>query len=130
MFKFFNTNPTKPRNKLFQISLHIGRGTNTDMPANLVGAYVGVFVGALDAEAAAFKAVSAVSSRGFHFIDIAEGKIHELDPHKWDSFVVEAWPDFVVDFPKQSTLIVELESEFLFIGPYASYEEPHMAGLK
>lgn len=124
MFRFFKTKPTKPGNKLFQLTLHIERGINTDMPANLVGAYVGVFVGAIDHEAAAAKAVSAISSRGFRFIDIADGKIHELDPYKWDSFVLEAWPDFVVDFPKQSTLIDELEGDFLFIGPYASYEGP------
>ncbi len=65
--------------------------------------------------------------RGFRFIDIADGKIHELDPHKWDSFVLEAWPDFVGVFPEQSYVIDELQREFLFIGPYASYEEPKSA---
>jgi hypothetical protein len=111
-------------NKLFQINLHIGRGSNTEMPANLVGAYVPVFAGAADHEAAAFKAVAVIRDRGFEFIDIPDGQIHELDPQKWDSFVIEAWPDFVVDFPKQSDVVRALANEFLFTGPFASYEQP------
>ncbi len=100
------------------------------MPVNLIGAYVPVFVGAADHEAAALKAVSAISSRGFRFLNIADGMIHELDPQKWDSFVLEAWPDFVADFPVQSFVIDELQREFMFIGPYASYEEPRSPELQ
>lgn len=54
------------------MTLHIARGTNTEMPSNLVGAYVPVFVGESDREAAAFKAASALRSKGFGFIDIAD----------------------------------------------------------
>jgi hypothetical protein len=94
------------------------------MPPNLIGAYVGVFAGAADHEAAAFKAVSGIRERGFEFIDIADGKIHELDPKKWNAFVREAWADFVVDFPEQTNVIDALAHDFLFIGPFASYERP------
>lgn len=111
-------------NKLFQLNLHIGRGSNPQMPTNLVGAYVAVFLGASDHEAAAFRAVSAIREHGFEFIDISDGKIHELDPDKWDAFVLEAWPDFVVDFPKQARVMDELSLDFLFLGPFASYEAP------
>ena len=111
-------------NKLFRINLHIGRGSNLDMPKNLVGAYVAVFVGAVDHESAAFTAVSAIRDRGYEFIDISDGQIHELDPQKWNSFVLDAWPDFVVDFPDQSHVIDSLTHDFLFIGPFASYERP------
>ena len=37
-------------NKLFRLNIHVGRGTNTDMPADRGGAYVPVFVGAEDRE--------------------------------------------------------------------------------
>lgn len=122
MFKFFKQKSAAGGVKLYRITLHIGRGTNTEMPANLTGAYVPVFVGADGHEAAALKAVSEVRSRGFTFIDITDGQIHELDLHGWDAFVMEAWPDFVAEFPAQSEVIEKLRTEFIFIGPYASYE--------
>lgn len=122
MFKFLKQKSAVEGDTLYRITLHVGRGTNTEMPANLIGAYVPVFVGADSREAAAFKAVVEVTSRGFSFIDIADGQIHELDPHRWDAFVIEAWPDFVTEFPTQSKMIEALRTDFVFIGPYASYE--------
>jgi hypothetical protein len=122
MFKFFKQKFPTEVDKLYRITLHVGRGTNTEMPANLIGAYVPVFVGADGHEAAAFKAVAEVKSRGFSFIDIADGKIHELDPYQWDAFVMEAWADFVTEFPTQSMVIETLRTNFVFIGPYAAYE--------
>ncbi len=108
--------------KLFRIMVHIGRGTNTDMPQNLVGAYVPLFVAAPDHEAAAMKAVSSLTKQGFEFIDIADGQIHELDPSKWDAFVEEVWPEFISHFPKQTKVLAEVNDGFLFTGPFASYE--------
>jgi len=127
MFKLFKQKSASADHMLYRITLHVGRGTNTEMPANLAGAYVPVFVGAAGHEAAAFKAVAEVRSRGFTFIDIADGKIHELDPDRWDAFVMEAWPDFVAEFPTQSEVIETLRTSFVFVGPYASYEAqtPH-----
>jgi hypothetical protein len=122
MFKFFKQKSAVEGNKLYRITLHVGRGTSTEMPANLIGAYVPVFVGADGHEAAAFKAVAAVRSHGYSFIDIADGQIHELDPYRWDAFVMEAWADFVTEFPTQSNVIESLRTNFVFIGPYASYE--------
>jgi hypothetical protein len=88
----------------------------------LIGAFVPVFVGADGHEAAAFKAVAEVRSLGFSFIDIADGQIHELDPYRWDAFVMEAWANFSAEFPTQSKVIETLSTDFVFIGPYASYE--------
>jgi hypothetical protein len=122
MFKFFKQKSAVKSDKLYRITLHVGRGTNTEMPANLIGAYVPVFVGADGHEAAARKAVAEVRSRGFSFIDIADRQIHELDPYRWDAFVMEAWADFVAEFPTQSKVIETLRTNFVFIGPYASYE--------
>lgn len=122
MFKLSKQKSAAEGDKLYRITLHVGRGINTEMPANLIGAYVPVFVGANGHEAAAFKAVAEVRNRGFTFIDIADGQIHELDPYRWDAFVMEAWPDFVTEFPTQSKVIETLRTNFVFIGPYASYE--------
>ncbi|WBR99982.1 hypothetical protein OU994_16800 [Pseudoduganella sp. SL102] len=122
MFKSFEQKSAVKSDKLYRMTLHVGRGTNTEMPANLIGAYVPVFVGADSREAAAFKAVADVRIRGFNFIDIADGQIHELDPYRWDAFVIEAWPDFVTEFPTQSKMIEALRANFVFIGPYAAYE--------
>lgn len=92
------------------------------MPPHLAGAHVPIFVSATDHEAAAFKAVSSVTAQGFEFVDISDGQIHELEPRKWDAFVKEAWADFEAHFPKQSQVIAQLDSGFLFTGPFASYE--------
>lgn len=122
MFKLFKQEPVSPRDRLFRITLHIARGTNTEMPSNLMGAYVPVFVGATDQEAAALKAFTAVRSQGFDFVDIPDRTIHELDPQTWDAFVIEAWPEFVAEFPVQSKVIDALSANFIFFGPFASYE--------
>lgn len=111
-------------NRLFRITLHVGRGTNTDMPEPMVGAFVPVFVAALDHESAAHKAVRNLTMRGFTFIDIADRQIHEMDASKWDEFVREAWPDFSSHFPSQAEVLSELASELLFTGPFAGYNQP------
>ena len=122
MFGLFKKEAPKPTNRLFRLTVHIGRGTNAEMPKNLVGAHVPIFVGAPDHEAAAMKAVSSLTHRGFEFIDISDRQIHGLDPTKWDAFVREAWPEFVSYFPPQSKVLSDLNTDFLFTGPFASYE--------
>ncbi|WP_047548881.1 hypothetical protein [Methylotenera sp. G11] len=122
MFGMLNKKQKTPENILFLINMHIGRGTNTEIPTNLVGAYVPAFVAAPNHEAAAHEVVSNLTRQGYEFIDIADGKIHQLDPLKWDSYVMDAWPEFVAHFPKQSEVISKLPSKLLFFGPFASYE--------
>ena len=124
MFGIFKNKQKTPENLLFLINAHIGCGTNAEMPMNLVGAYVPVFVAALNHEIAAQKAVSNLTSQGYEFIEIADGKIHQLEPLKWDAYVIETWPEFVTHFPKQSEIISKLHSDLLFFGPFASYEAP------
>lgn len=127
MFSLFKKQVEEPRSRLFRLTVHIGRGSNTEMPANLLGAHVPVFVGARDHQEAAMKAVSSLSRQGFEFIDISDGQIYELDPNKWDVFVKEAWPEFMSHFPSQSKVLVDLDTEFLFTGPFASYESSENA---
>ena len=35
---------------------------------------------------------------------------------------METWPDFVTEFPTQSKVIETLRTNYVSIGPYASYE--------
>jgi hypothetical protein len=124
MFSFLKAKPESQRNRLFRITLHVARGTNLDMPANLLGAYVPVFVGAADHESAARDAVSSLSKQGFEVLAIADGKIYELDASRWDAFVAEAWPEFVAWFPRQHEVLEKLDAGLLFTGPFASYDSP------
>jgi len=77
----------------------------------------------MDHESAARLAVSGLCKLGFEFLDIADDKIHELDPMKWDDFIKEAWSDFSDHFPSQKNVMNRLASELFFTGPFASYEE-------
>ncbi|WP_221452119.1 hypothetical protein, partial [Comamonas odontotermitis] len=122
MFSFLREQDKPTIQKLFRLTVHIGRGSNAEMPANLVGAFVPVFIAAADHETAALQAATTLRRQGFEFIDIADGKIYELDVSKWDEFVREAWPEFVDHFPTQQVVADRLTSEFFFTGPFASYE--------
>lgn len=122
MFDIFKKTATAASNKLFRLTLKVGRGKNTDMPINLVGAFVPVFVAATDHEAAAMRAVAEIRQQGFEFLDIADHKIDELNPDKWASFVKEAWPEFEAHFPTQQTVISQINHDFLFFGPFVGYE--------
>lgn len=82
-------------------------------PLTRIRAYVPVFVGVDGHEAAAFKAVSGVTSCGFSFIDIADGQIHDLDLHNRDAVVIEALPNFVAEFLAQSKMIETLRTKFI-----------------
>jgi hypothetical protein len=121
---FERSKTQSPRLKLFRLKIHLRRGRNVEMPANLIGAYVPVFVAASDHEAAAHAAVSNVTGRGFEFIDIVDRQIVEIDASRWDEFVRETWPDFVSHFPSQREVQKGLQAEFVFTGPFASYETP------
>src|SRR5690606_11276186 len=58
--------PVQPmNNNLYLINLHVGRGTSTEMPEPLVGAYVPSFSAATDPESAARQAVSSLAYRGY-----------------------------------------------------------------
>lgn len=127
MFGLSKSEPAARTNKLFGITLHVERGSNDEMPEELASAYVPIFVSAVDHEAAAVKAVKSITRRGFRFVDVADRRIYELDPQKWDDYVYESWPEFVFDFPSQDSVIGALDQEFLFTGPFASCEEPEQA---
>lgn len=109
-------------NLLWLIHVHVGRGSNRQMPANLQGATVPVFVGAPDSDAAAKTIATAVARRGFEFIDIVDRKISQLDPATWDAYVQQYWPDHAARFLPQSEIAAFVRSGKVFFGPFAGYE--------
>ena len=125
MFSLFKQRqkPSESKNLLFMFSMHLGRGSNADMPANFAGAYVPVYIGGANYEAALTEAVAQIRRRGYIFIDLADGKAHQLDPLKWSSYVTEAWPEFESYFPTQKDVVKGLDSGQVFFGPFASYEQ-------
>jgi hypothetical protein len=50
--------------KLFKLSLHVLHGHNTEIPQNLVGTHVTVFIAATDHEVKVFATLSKLSSEG------------------------------------------------------------------
>ena len=110
-------------NQLFLLNLQIGRGQNVEMPAHLEGAFVAVYVAAADHESALVKAVAQIQARDYEFIDLADGKVHQLDPLQWDEYVSQLWPEFRDHFPSQSEVLVGLSyPEWVCFGPFAAYE--------
>ena len=109
------------------MSLHIARGTNTEMPQNLIGAYVPVFVVAQNHEEAAIRAVEKIREQGFEFLDIAHKKIDEINPNQWNIFINESWPEYKNHFPEQQEILSKLHESLIFFGPFAGYESKNNA---
>ena len=110
------------KNALFRVNFHIGRGKNTKMPETWLGAYVSGFCTAVDPQLALKIVGEDLISKGYEIID-AEGKIDQMDPHKWDIFIEESWPDYSDHFPKQSDVVASMSSGTLFYSPYAGYDQ-------
>jgi hypothetical protein len=122
MSLLFSKEPGGPLPLLFFVNAHVARGSNSDMPENLAGAYVPVYVCASDPESAMREAFGQVTKRGYEFLQVVDGKIHQMDPHEWDLHVSTAWPEFPLHFPKQCEVLAELSPGWVFFGPFCSYE--------
>lgn len=110
-------------NHLFLLNLQIGRGENREMPPHLAGAFVAVYVAAPDHEAALIQGVAQIQARDYEFIDLADGKVHQLDPLQWDEYVAGVWPEFREHFPTQAEVLAGLASpDWVCFGPFAAYE--------
>lgn len=57
------------------------------------------------------------SKKPFNVINVADDQTHELDPYRWNIYVMKAWQDFVAEFPAQSRVIETLRTEFILLGP-------------
>lgn len=94
------------------------------MPAGWPGAYVTIFASELDHEAALKRMASDLIQQGYEIKGI-KGKIDQLDPSEWDSYVSAAWSDFPGFYPKQEEVLAALAGGgLLFYSPYAGYDQP------
>lgn len=114
--------PAPGENQLFAMEVQVGRGTNPEMPPNLAGAFVSVFVAARGPEDALQAAAAHLAAQGFEFLDLVDGKVDQLDPLGWDEFVETVWPELRSHFPGQEEVIAGLPYGRVFFGPFAGYE--------
>jgi hypothetical protein len=121
MFDLFKAKEPQSTNGLFLVGVKVARGTNAEMPSQLVGAIVPVFAAAASHKLAAKAAVSKLVSQGFEFLDI-QGPIKQLDPQQWSSYVHHTWPEFEAHFPRQQEVLAGVASGAVFFGPFAGYE--------
>jgi hypothetical protein len=117
----FKTKEPQSTNGLFLVGVKVGRGTNAEMPSQLVGAVVQVFAAAANHELAAKAAVSKLVSQGFEFLDV-QGPIKQLDPQQWSGYVRHTWPEFEAHFPRQDEVLAAVTNGAVFFGPFAGYE--------
>jgi hypothetical protein len=92
------------------------------MPPHLRGAIVDCFVAASDHLKALELAVEEASKRGLVFEDLMDGQVQQLDPLKWDEYVVSTWPDLADHFPRQVQILQLVQAGGAFFGPFFGWE--------
>jgi hypothetical protein len=108
---------------LFRCPVRVRRGQGCEMPGHLLGAFVDCFVGAPNSTTALRLAVEQLATQGFVFEDLLEGKVHQLDPQKWDEFIDSTWADVPGQFPTQEEMLRFVEvGGGVFYGPFIAWE--------
>lgn len=93
------------------------------MPQEWLGAYVTLFASEVHHDAALQLMATDLLGQGYEIKGI-EGKIDQLDPNEWDSFVADAWSDFPDFYPKQEEILAAIDANNLLIySPYAGYDQ-------
>lgn len=93
------------------------------MPKTWLGAYVTLFASEQDHESALKKMANDLIENGYEIRGV-EGKIDQIDPNQWDSFVAEAWSDFPDFYPNQDEVLASVAgNKLLLYSPYAGYDQ-------
>lgn len=111
-----------PLNHLFEIPVRVRRGPSCSMPKNLVGAYVSCYASARNHLEATRKAVLQLARDGYIFEEIMGGKVHELDPVKWNTYIENTWSECKDNFPKPEEIPQIIATGAVFFGPFVGYE--------
>ena len=109
-------------NCLFRFTAKVRPGPGCDMPPHLRGAYVDCFVAHPEHLGALRLAVDELSSQGYVFEDLIDGKVHQLDPLKWDEYVSASWPELPNYFPPQADMQRFVKAGGVFFGPFCGWE--------
>ena len=109
-------------NSLFRFSAKVRPGPGCDMPPHLRGAYVDCFVAAPDHLGGLRSAVEKLRGQGYVFEDLMDGKVHQLDPLKWDEYVSASWPELPDYFSPQADMLRFVQAGGVFFGPFCGWE--------
>jgi hypothetical protein len=109
-------------NSLFRLSAKFRPGSGCEMPPHLRGAFVDCFVAFPEHLGALRLAVEKLRCQGYEFEDLLDGKVHQLDPLKWDEYVSSAWPELPDYFPPQADIERFVRAGGVFFGPFCGWE--------
>jgi hypothetical protein len=109
-------------NCLFKFTVKVRPGPGCEMPSHLIGACVDCFVASQEHPGAIRLAVEDLKRQGYVFEDLENGKVHQLDPLKWDEYVKSTWPELPNYFPPQSDVLRFVKAGGVFFGPFCGWE--------
>jgi hypothetical protein len=110
------------KNALFQAHVRVRRGPHCGVPPHLIGAIVGCYISAPDHLSALKLAVTELAARGLIFEDLVDGKVIQLDPLQWDSYVRITWPEFIDHFMTQAEIPRFIRDGGVVFSPFAAWE--------
>ncbi len=87
--------------KLFELMIRVRPGPECDMPSHLIGGTAICYVGAPDHLTSVRLAVEAIRSKGYIFEELEGQAFKQLDPTKWDSYLLATWGDLPSKVPDQ-----------------------------
>ena len=109
-------------NRLYRCPVRVRPGPNCEGPRNWIGACVDCYVGASDHLTAVKLAAKKLAEEGWLFEDLPEGKVHQLDPLKWQESVSSMRPEIYDRYPSQADVLKLVESGGVFFGPFCGWE--------
>ncbi|MGE0046439.1 MAG: hypothetical protein AB7J28_01330 [Hyphomonadaceae bacterium] len=93
----------------------------TQIPPPMVGAFVAAYSLGETPTIAAERAVSKFRTMGY-IVEDMDPKGGAVAVADWDKHVAETWPEFVEHFPRQESVVAQLETREAILGPFAGYE--------
>jgi hypothetical protein len=109
-------------NGLFRCPLKVRPGPGCKKPAKWVGAYVDCFAASGDHLSALQLAVNRLGEVGWLFEDLVNGRVEQLDPHRWDEYVASAPKEWAGSLPSQEMVVRLVQAGAVFFGPFCGWE--------
>ncbi|WP_199830019.1 hypothetical protein [Achromobacter xylosoxidans] len=106
--------------KIFIIPFHVGRGADSIMPVDFLGAYVSCFTSGESYVAATEKALAQLQQDGMVPEEILQ-PIFELASGGWSEYIKEKWPSYVRSLPNQIDFYKAMRDGLVVYGPFGSY---------
>lgn len=114
-------------NNLYLAGIEVLRGSNQDMPAELIGAVATCFAAGPDYQSALRSGVAALRQQGFEFTGIV-GKVTQVSTDRWGEYVSKVWPEAAGTLPDEDELQEILRTGGVFFGPFAGFERKDRQG--